>query len=421
MSIEGSSLKNIVTFDPVPASVLAESQRTGIAVLSFDDVLKQGEQSPRGEVAASPEDLFMIMYTSGTTGVPKGVMLSQTNVVSSLNAVLMGDVALHPEDVHLSYLPLAHIFEMIVMLTSLSVGCTVGFWRGDVKLLLEDIQALRPTILIGAPRVFNTFYDKINVQVNSGSFVKKTLFNYAYSSKLASIRSTGDTTSVWNSIVFGKLADLLGGRVRLIISGSAPLSPAVQEFLRICFNCPVIQGYGMTETTAIISATKPEDIQGGHVGGPGVCTEVKLVDVSEMGYTSSGDIQRGEICVRGPNIFKGYYKMPEKTAEEIDRDGWFHTGDIGQWLPNGSLRIIDRKKNIFKLAQGEYVAAEYLETVYLRSPFVASIFVYGDSFKNYLVAIIVPDMDVLLPAATNLGITGKPEEICRNPQIKACV
>lgn len=172
---------------------------------------------------------------------------------------------------------------------------------------------------------------------------------------------------------------------------------------------------------------------------------MKLVDVPEMGYTSAGAVQQGEICVRGPNVFKGYYKMPEKTyaflwlhsqafsAEEIDRDGWFHTGDVGQWLPNGSLRIIDRKKNIFKLAQGklylflsscclgEYVAAEYLETVYLRSPYVASIFVYGDSLKNYLVAVVVPDFDVLTPAAAAIGVTGTPAELCQNEKVKNMV
>jgi len=213
----------------------------------------------------------------------------------------------------------------------------------------------------------------------------------------------------------------VGGRVRLILSGSAPLSPNVHDFLRVCFCCPVIQGYGLTETTAVLTMQDPNDVTSGHVGMPSVVVEVKLVDVPEMGYTSSTTPQRGEVCARGHSLFKGYYKMPEKTAEVLDRSGWFHTGDIGEWLPNGTLRIIDRKKNIFKLAQGEYVAAEYLETVYLRSPYVMQIFVYGDSFKNFLVAIAVPDPETVLPWAKGQGIKGDITEVCKDKRTKDLV
>jgi long-chain acyl-CoA synthetase len=252
--------------------------------------------------------------------------------------------------------------------------------------------------------------------------VKRQLFNYAYSAKLAALRESGELAhGLWDRLVFSKISAVVGGRVRFILSGSAPLSSNVQDFLRIVFSCPVIQGYGLTETTAVISAQDLGDTSSGNVGAPQICTEVKLVDVPEMGYTSSGPVQQGEICARGPTIFRGYYKMPEKTAEDIDRDGWFHTGDIGQWLPNGALKIIDRKKNIFKLAQGEYVAAEYLETVYLKSKFVAQIFVYGDSFKNFLVAIVVPDPDVLLPWAKRQGYPENLVELCKDERVKKAV
>jgi long-chain acyl-CoA synthetase len=292
----------------------------------------------------------------------------------------------------------------------------------DIQGLLDDLQTLRPTILVGPPRVFNRIYDKVHTQL-AGNIMSRTLFNYAYNAKLTQLHTTGEESSpLWDKLVFTKLANLIGGRVRLIISGSAPLSSNVQDFLRICFLAKVVQGYGLTESCCLGTVSDPNDPSSGHVGAPVVSVEVKLVDVPEMNYTSSGKIQQGEVCLRGPGIFKGYYKMPEKTAEDIDRDGWFHTGDIGEWVYNGTLKIIDRKKNIFKLAQGEYVAAEYLETVYTRSPFVEKIFVFGDSLKNYLVAIVVPDPENLIPAAAQQGIKDTDiKELCRNPAIKKFV
>jgi len=241
----------------------------------------------------------------------------------------------------------------------------------------------------------------------------------AFNSKLSQVQTTGDDNApMWNKLLFSKMAALLGGRVRVIITGAAPLAPNVQDFLRICFCCKIIQGYGLTETCAIGTASHVDDYTSGHVGPPSVCVEIKLVDVPEMGYTSAAKPQRGEVCIRGATVFKGYYKMPEKTAEDLERNGWFHTGDIGEWQANGTLKIIDRKKNIFKLAQGEYVAAEYLETVYIRSKLVTQIFVYGDSFKNYLVAVIVPDPEQVTHWATSQGIKGDLATLCKDERLK---
>jgi len=358
------------------------------------------------------------MYTSGTTGVPKGVMLSNGNMVAAVANSYFAGFDINSNDCYVSYLPLAHIYEMLVMTVCLHFGASVGFFRGDVNLLVEDIQTLKPTLLFGVPRVFNRIYDKITSTLNA-NFTQRTLFNMAYNSKLSQIQSTGDDTApVWNKLLFSKMAALLGGRVRLLVSGSAPLAPNVQDFLRVCFCCKVVQGYGLTETCAVGAASNIDDFTAGHVGAPSVSCEIKLVDVPEMGYTSATKPQRGEICIRGPIVFKGYYKMPEKTAEDLERNGWFHTGDVGEWQPNGVLKIIDRKKNIFKLAQGEYVAAEYLETVFIRSKLVAQIFVYGDSFKNYLVAVVVPDPDQLTQWAASQGIKGDLVTLCKDDRVK---
>jgi len=180
----------------------------------------------------------------------------------------------------------------------------------------------------------------------------------------------------------------------------------------------VIQGYGLTETAAASNATLVEDHSAGHVGQPLPCTEVKLVDVPDMDYFTAGEEPKGEVCMRGPNIFSGYYKMADKTKEVLEDDGWFHSGDIGKFNPNGTLSIIDRKKNIFKLSQGEYVAVEKIEGAYIKNPFITQIFVYGDSFQSVLVAIVIPDSDVLFPWAKQHGIEADMEALCENPKVK---
>ena len=182
----------------------------------------------------------------------------------------------------------------------------------------------------------------------------------------------------------------------------------------------MFEGYGMTESACVISKTHEDDFTCGHVGSPVACCEVKLDSVPEMNYTTADKRHpRGEVCVRGPSVFKGYYKAQDKTDEVVDADGWLHTGDIGLWLPGGRLKIIDRKKNIFKLAQGEYVAPEKIENIYARSKFVAQSFVYGDSLTASLVAVVVPDEEVLAPWAKKHGHAGHSDfrRLCADPAI----
>ncbi|KAF0715243.1 hypothetical protein As57867_003481, partial [Aphanomyces stellatus] len=284
---------------------------------------------------------------------------------------------------------------------------SAGFYQGDILLLLDDIAEIKPHIFISVPRLFNRIYDKVMQGVNAAGGAKKLLFDYAYSSKQQGLADGVLTHSVWDALVFSKIQALLGGRVQVIVSGSAPLAPNVKEFLKIAFACRVEEGYGLTETCAGATLSTPENPTGAHVGMPLENIQIRLVDVPEMNYTSADQPRpRGEVCIRGPNVFKGYFKDPKKTAECLTEDGWFSTGDIGAWNADGTLSIIDRKKNIFKLAQGEYVAVEKVEGVYMRSPFVAQVFVYGDSYKSCVVAVVVPDPEVVQSWASGKGIAG---------------
>jgi long-chain acyl-CoA synthetase len=340
------SVKRIIIMDALESKFRVAVPET-LDLYSMADVQQRGEKAPRANVMAKPDDIYTIMYTSGTTGNPKGVIITHRNIVSAA-AGLNDVVELGADDVHISYLPLAHIYELVCQLVGVLDGCAVGFWRGDVAWLLEDIQALKPTILVGVPRVFNRIYDKVLAQINEGGFIKKSLFQIACSAKTSALDAGGDTP-IWNKLVFEKIRQAMGGRVRLISSGSAPIGAEVQEFLRLTSGAKVVQGYGLTESCAALTVQQIADSRtAGHVGPPLRCNEVKLVDVPEMGYTSRSTPQRGEICVRGNNIFSGYYKEKEKTDEVLEPSGWFHTGDIGEWLPNGTLKVIDRKKNIVR-------------------------------------------------------------------------
>jgi long-chain acyl-CoA synthetase len=245
----------------------------------------------------------------------------------------------------------------------------------------------------------------------------KALFDNAFEAKQEGLAQGYLTHSVWDSLVFSKIQQQLGGRVRLMITGSAPISDKVMDFLRICFACPVIEGYGQTESTAAVSTTLQGDTACGNVGVPLGSCELKLVDVPEMDYLSTDNPPRGELCFRGPCASQGYYKDPQKTAELIDKFGWSHSGDIGTFLPNGNLKIIDRKKNIFKLSQGEYVAPEKLENIFVQSKWVMQCFIYGDSLKSSVVGIVVPDPEAMKEWAKTNARTEDLATLCKDPAI----
>lgn len=348
--------------------------------------------------------------------------MTHGNFVASV-AGMTRSLKFFPTDIYISYLPLAHIYERTNQILSMYYGTAVGFYQGDNMKLMDDLATLRPTVFCSVPRLYNRIYSGILNAVKGSGVLRERLFNAAYNSKKQSIMSGRRPSSMWDRLVFNKIKAKIGGRVRFMSSGASPLSPDVMDFLRICFGCPVIEGYGMTETSCAISTSEEGDNLSGHVGSPSPACEVKLVDVPEMNYTSEDrPYPRGEICARGPNIFQGYFKDEVQTREVFDADGWLHTGDIGLWLPEGRLKIIDRKKNIFKLAQGEYIAPEKIENVYAKCKFVAQCFIYGDSLNSNLVAVVSVEPDVLKDWAMSAGILCEDlGQLCKDPRARAAV
>uniref|UniRef100_A0A5G2RDH5 Long-chain-fatty-acid--CoA ligase n=1 Tax=Sus scrofa TaxID=9823 RepID=A0A5G2RDH5_PIG len=388
-------LKTIILMDSYGIDLLERGKKCGVEIMSMKALEDLGRANRRKPKPPAPEDLAVICFTSGTTGNPKGAMITHRNVVSDCSA-----------------------FVKVTECVMLCHGAKIGFFQGDIRLLMDDLKALQPTIFPVVPRLLNRMFDRIFGQANTT--LKRWLLDFASKRKEAELRSgIIRNNSLWDKLIFHKIQSSLGGKVRLMVTGAAPVSATVLTFLRAALGCQFYEGYGQTECTAGCSLTVPGDWTAGHVGAPMPCSLIKLVDVEEMNYLAAKG--EGEVCVKGPNVFQGYLKDPAKTAEALDKDGWLHTGDIGKWLPNGTLKIIDRKKHIFKLAQGEYIAPEKIENIYLRSEPVAQVFVHGESLQAFLIAIVVPDVETLGHWAQKRGFVGSFEELCRNKDVKKAI
>ena len=361
----------------------------------------------------------MFCYTSGTTGVPKAVKISHRNILSVSTAANYAGVDVYDNDTVISYLPLAHSFEKVLFVLCIFKAVRIGYYAGDVNKISEDCMELKPTFFPSVPRLYNKIYDKINSKLKDLKPVSSFLAHRAISSKQYYLHTQGTLNyGMYDAIVCKKFRAVLGGRIRFMATGSAPISPDVLNFLKVAFCCPIVEGYGQTESCAVSFISLPTDPTCGHVGGPMPCVKMRLADVPDMNYfVTDTPNPRGEICLSGPSVTEGYYKDSQKTAQTI-KNGWLHTGDVGVIMPNGALKIVDRAKNIFKLAQGEYIAPEKLEGVFGQSPFIQEIFVHGDSLENYLVAIVVPDFEGVEAHYRRQGKCPQPTVLCRNYKIR---
>ncbi|EME47202.1 hypothetical protein DOTSEDRAFT_69225 [Dothistroma septosporum NZE10] len=406
------SLKMIISLDPIAIDgelpgtskkdlLNALAAQHGVTIHEMRAVEAIGEASPRPYHPPRPEDTITINYTSGTTGNPKGVILTHYNAVAAASASLCICRQTH-NDVICSYLPLAHIFQRVTEHSSLWSGCAIGYFHGNILELVDDFKLLRPTAFTSVPRLFNRFGGAIKTQTIEAPGLRGALSRRIIDTKMANLTQApaGKATNrhfLYDRIWAKKVAGALGlDRARTMISGSAPIDPSLQQFLRIVFANNFFQGYGLTETYAIALAQLEGDFSAGNCGAAAPTTELCLLDVPDMEYLSSDKPHpRGELLIRGPTVFREYYKNDAETKKAFTEDGWFRTGDICTVDDLGRFKIVDRVKNVLKLAQGEYISPERIENVYLGNlPYLAQGYVHGDSSQANLVAIFGVQPDI---------------------------
>ncbi|KAL3641264.1 Long chain acyl-CoA synthetase 9, chloroplastic [Castilleja foliolosa] len=400
------------------------SINTKWTITSFSDVEKLGRENPVDPDLPLKADVAVIMYTSGSTGMPKGVMMTHGNVLATASAVMVNVPGLGSKDVYLAYLPLAHILELAAENIVVAIGSSIGY--GTTLTLTDtsnkikkgtkgDATVLRPTLMAAVPAILDRVRDGVRKKIDSTGGLSKRLFELAYSRRLSALNGSwfgawGLERFLWDLFVFRKVRAILGGRIRFILSGGAPLSSDTQRFINICLGAPIGQGYGLTETCAGGTFSEYDDTTVGRVGPPLACSVIKLVDWAEGGYLITDSPKpRGEIVIGGPNVTVGYFKNEEKTNEvyKVDEKGmrWFYSGDIGQFHADGCLEIVDRKKDIVKLQHGEYVSLGKVEAALSVSPYVDNIMLHADSYHSYCVALVVAAQPSLEAWASQQGIT----------------
>lgn len=372
-----------------------------VQIYSIDQVEAIGASlgTPRYNPPA-PSDIITINYTSGTTGAPKGVVLTHASSVAAASAALTA-VSMTGHDTFLSYLPLAHAYERMSEHGALWGGAAIGFFHGDILALVDDLKVLRPTGFMSVPRLYNRFGGAIRAATTSQPGWKGAVARHVVASKMKGLENpeapdASNRHAVYDRLWGKKVAAALGlDRVTHMISGSAPIDPSLHQFLRAVLGNNFMQGYGLTETYAVSLVQVSDDVSAGNCGGACPVNELCLSSVPEMDYLVTDRPQpRGELLIRGNSLFSGYFKNEEETKKAILPDGWFRTGDICTVDAKGRFQIIDRVKNILKLAQGEYVSPERLENVYLSHlSFLSQAYVHGDSVQTFLVGIfgIMPE------------------------------
>ena len=408
---ESQGLKGIIAMD--------DQSDPSANIFSYAEILERGDgyisengfNLDQAAKSAKPEDLLTLIYTSGTTGNPKGVMLTHKNLVSNILAISKA-IEIRTIDVFLSFLPLSHVFErMSGHYSGFSNGGTT-YYAESVDTVADNMIEVKPTVVIAVPRLYEKIHAKVLDKVSCDPPVRQKIFWWAINvgTKAAKYLTRGQEPTGWlriqfkiaDKLVFSKLKEKVGGRLRCFISGGAPLSAEVGKFFASA-NIPILEGYGLTETSPVITCNREELYKFGTVGSPIDGVEVKIAE-------------DGEIICRGDNVMKGYYKNPEATREVLNDDGWFKTGDIGNFDDeDGYLRITDRKKSILVTSGGKNVAPAPLELALGLSKYIEQCLVIGDR-RNFIAALIVPSFEMLNTWAEKNDIQDMDRiNLCENP------
>ena len=440
------ALKLIISLDPLDAGELPGHSKLdilssialdlGIQVVSIQQVEALGKSlGPLQYRPPVPSDIITINYTSGTTGPPKGVTLTHRAAVAAASGstIVVNPV---PKDVYCSYLPLAHIYGRLNEHGALWSGSCIGYFHGDILGLVDDLKLLRPTGFPSVPRLYNRFGGGIRAATTAQPGLKGSMSKYILKTKLANFANP-DLPAATNRHAFydriwgRKVSAALGlDRARVMVSGSAPLDPTLHQFLRAVFANDFFQGYGLTESYAVGLCQIRGDLSSGNCGAVMPCDELCLLSVPDMEYhVTDKPHPRGELLIRGNSLFSGYYRDEEETKKAMLPDGWFKTGDICSIDERGRFKIIDRRKNVLKLAQGEYISPERIENVYCSHlDILAQAYVHGDSIQTFLVAIFGVTPETFAPFASkvlghHIGHTDRQalEAACQSPKVRKAV
>ncbi|KAI1132893.1 acetyl-CoA synthetase-like protein [Nemania abortiva] len=403
---------NDSTHMPISDDELAKfkASHSHLTILSYSELVALGAENPTPPVPPKPTDLCCIMYTSGSSGTPKGVSISHEGLlagVTGLYEVIAETVSV--KEVVLAYLPLAHILEMCVENLVIGLGGTLGY--GSPRTLADtsmrncagDMRELAPTVMVGVPQIWETIKKGIETRVNSGSALTKNLFWAAYNLKSMLVSTGLPGGSILDALVFNKVRHLTGGRVRFLFNGGSGISEGTLQFMSIVL-APMVTGYGLTETCSNGSLGCPLQWTPNAIGPVPPSLELKLVSLPDLGYSATSKPPQGEILLRGLPVAKEYFKNPEETEKAFTSDGWFRTGDIGEIDSVGHVKIIDRVKNLVKLQGGEYIALEKLEAIYRGSVYVNNIMIHGDSSQPRPIAIVSPNERQLADLAKSLDV-----------------
>ncbi|EMR61258.1 putative long-chain-fatty-acid- ligase protein [Eutypa lata UCREL1] len=404
-----------------------KSSHPQLTIISVSELLKLGEENPVPPVPPQPTDLCCIMYTSGSSGTPKGVPITHEGLVAGVTALWTTVAeAVSSRDVVLAYLPLAHILEMALENLVILIGGTLGY--GSPRTLSDtsmknsagDMRELEPTIMAGVPQIWETIKKGVEGKVNSGGALTRNLFWGAYNLKSLMVSLGLPGTGLLDTIVFNKVRQMTGGRIRFLFNGGSGISDGTLLFVSLVI-APMITGYGLTETCATGALGSPLQWTPHAIGPTPPALEIKLVSLPELNYSADSKPPQGEIWLRGKAVAKEYYKNEEETAKAFTPDGWFKTGDIGEIDAVGHVKVIDRVKNLVKVLGGEYVALEKLEAIYRGSAYVHNILVYADSSQPRAIAIVTPNEKPLAELAKSLGVDGNAHSIHAHPKVRDAV
>ena len=390
-----------------------------------DDAISAAEVAERGAShdaaeweerwsSVTPDDICTFIYTSGTTGPPKGCVISHGNYRSMLDMVL--DVgALGDDELTYLYLPLAHSFALLIQFGTVALGATTAYWQRDPLKIMADLAEVKPTYFPSVPRIFEKIYTAATAAAEKAGGMKKAVFNWAVGvgRRMRETERAGREPGFFlrrqyeiaDKQVLSKVRNLFGGRIKLAVSGAAPINPEILRFFDAA-GVLIVEGWGMTETSTAATIATAEDFKFGTVGRPFPGCEVKIAE-------------DGEILVKGPNIFQGYYKNPEATAETLV-DGWLHTGDIGEIDSEGYIKITGRKKDIIITAGGKNITPANLEAEIKQHPLVSQCVVIGDR-RPYLVALVTLDPEEAAAFGKEHGLPADPEALASNDQIRAAL